>query len=153
MIISCSSKKSIVQQIIGKKYTAKTLNRELIIEVKNDKTLTITNIFNCSNLTENYKKVSFQKEYKVIKNKKIVIKDSIISFNIPFIKNTDCEFLTEEYRKHKNIRVFDGRLITKNKIGLYTIPNIDTLKITESKLVYYKKTKKGSKGFIFEQQN
>ena len=149
ILLSCSSQNKVGSQLIGKEYKAKTENRELILKIIDSENLEIKNIFDCTNIDEKYKTVTFQKKYDLRENK-IILRDSIFVFSIPYFDNSNCKFLSEKYRMTKNERAFDGRLIRVNKEELYTIENIDTLKIVGKKLLYIKKNKIGTKGYLFE---
>ena len=151
IFISCSSKNKIQNSdnLIGKIFTAKTENRKLAIEIIDAENLKITNEFECENIDEKYRKVVFEKKY--YKNgKSIILNDSIFEFKLPYFNSVNCEFLSEKYRTSKNERSFDGRLIIRNRKELYSMWNIDTLKIVENKLIYIKKTGRGSHGYLFE---
>lgn len=149
LLLACASQKKIGNEIIGEEYIAQTENRKLKIKIIDADNLVITNIFNCTNIDEKFKIVSFKKQYFIHENA-IVLKDSLFKFNIPYFNNSNCEFLSEHYRTQENKRIFDGRLIITNREELYTIWNIDTLKIVGKKLIYFKKNSKGSKGYLFE---
>ena len=94
-VISCNTKTHIEQKLIGKKFITKTEKRELILEIIDDKNLKITNEFKCQNLPENYKTKTFFKEYNISNDKKIILKDSVFEFKLPYFDNSDCEFLSE----------------------------------------------------------
>ncbi len=151
IFISCSTKNKIenTDNIIGKKFTAKTENRKLVIEIIDAENLKITNEFDCENIEEKYRKVVFEKKYHK-SEKSIILNDSIFEFKLPYFNSENCEFLSEKYRTEKNERNFDGRLIIRNRKELYSIWNIDTLKIVENKLMYIKKNGRGSRGYLFE---
>jgi hypothetical protein len=151
LFISCSSQNKFnnIDSLIGKKFTAKTENRKLVIEIVDAENLKITNEFDCENIDEKFKKVVFEKKYHK-SGKSIILNDSIFEFKLPYFNNSNCEFLSEKYRTEKNERSFDGKLIIRNRKELYTIWNIDTLKVVENKLVYIKKTGRGSRGYMFE---
>ena len=78
------------------------------------------------------------------------MRDSIFSFQIPYFNNSDCDFLSAENRNTPDRRSFDGKLIRTNREELYTICNIDTLKIVGDKLFYIKQKSRSSKGYMFE---
>ena len=135
--------------IIGKKFTAKTENRKLVIEIIDAENLKITNEFDCENIEEKYRKVVFEKKYHK-SEKSIILNDSIFEFKLPYFNSENCEFLSEKYRTEKNERNFDGKLIIRNRKELYSIWNIDTLKIVENKLMYIKKAGRVTHGYLFE---
>lgn len=141
---SCSCR----QRIIGQKYIAVTESRELEIEILDENKVRFTNRYSCTNVPEKYKNLIFIKEYN-FKNNKLILKDSIFEMNLPYINNSDCKFLSEEYRKKEDKRMFDGRLLILNKKELYSIENIDTLMIRKNKLLYYKNKQNGTKGYLF----
>ncbi|MFC6268512.1 hypothetical protein [Frigoriflavimonas asaccharolytica] len=149
MILSCSSNKTNTNELIGKKFTAKTENRRLEIKIIDTEDLEITNEFFCTNIDEKYRKIVFKKKYHRIQNS-IILTDSIFNFNLPYFNNSNCLFLSEKYRSTKDRKIFDGRTMNSNQEELYSIWNIDTLKIIENKLIYLKKLKRGSKGYLFE---
>ena len=151
--ISCKTKKQTEQKIIGNQFVSKSENRVLTLEILDEKTLRIENEFKCTNIPTEHRIKSFYKEYYISNNKNIVLKDSIFDLNLPYFNNSNCEFLSKDYRTKKNERAFDGRLIIKNRKELYTIPNIDTLKLLESNLIYYKNKINGSEGLIFKRIN
>lgn len=142
---SCSSH----NQIIGNKYITKTENRELLAEILNSNQIKFTNKFTCTNIPDSHKEKIFLKEYYFKKNK-IILKDSIFKMNLPYFNNSNCKFLSEEYRKTINERAYDGRLIIKNRRELYSLENIDTLKIIKNKMIYIKKEKIGTIGYLFD---
>ena len=151
IFISCASKNRIKNAdfIIDRIYTAKTENRKLVIEIIDAENLKITNEFDCENIDEKYRKIVFNKKYHK-SGKSIILNDSIFEFKLPYFNNSNCKFLSEKYRIRKNERSFDGRLIIDNREKLYSIWNIDTLKIVGNKLIYIKKTALGSHGYLFE---
>lgn len=142
--MSCSN-----QKIIGNEYIAKTENRELILRILDKNELEIVNTFDCDNLSEDYKTITFRKNYYLRKNK-IVLENSNFEINLPFVNESNCFFLSKSYRESKNTRAIDGKLIIRNREDLYTIGNIDKLIIQDNKLIFYKNIDLGSVGYIFK---
>ncbi len=140
----CSSNK-----IIGNEYIAKSENRQLDIKIIDNRNLEIRNKLYCSNVPEEFKVISYKKEYKLSKNKIIIIEPND-ELQFPYFNNSDCYFLSESYRNKENERAFDGKLIIKNKKEFYTIEKIDTLKIIKNHLLFYKKTENRSFGYLFK---
>jgi hypothetical protein len=151
IFISCSSQNKFKDRdaLIGKRFTSKTENRKLVIEIVDAENLKIINEFDCENIDEKFRKVVFEKKYHR-SGKSIILNDSIFNFKLPYFDSSNCEFLSEKYRTQKNERSFDGRLIVLNRKELYSMWNIDTLKIVENKLIYFKRNSLGSHGFMFE---
>ena len=140
---SCNSKK-----IIGNEYIAESESRQLSIKIIDKKNLEIINNLYCSNIPDEIKVITYKKEYKLSKNKIVIIEPNN-ELQFPYSNNSDCYFLSESYREQKNERLYDGRLILKNKKEFYTIEKIDTLKIIKNRLLFYKKSENGSIRYLF----
>lgn len=149
IILSCSSHKPNTNEIVGKKFTAKTENRRLEIKIIDAENLEITNEFFCTNIDEKFRKVVFNKKYHRNQNS-IILTDSIFNFRLPYFNNSNCLFLSEKYRSTEDRKIFDGRTINSNQEELYSIWNMDTLKIIKNKLIYIKKVNNGSQGYLFK---
>jgi hypothetical protein len=141
---SCNSKK-----IIGNEYITQSESRQLSIKIIDNKNLEIINNLYCSNIPDEIKVITYKKEYQLSKNKIVIIEPNS-ELQFPYSNNSDCYFLSESYREQKNERLYDGRLILKNKKELYTIEKIDTLKIIKNHLLFYKKSENGSIGYLFK---
>ena len=147
LFISCKSQPL---TMIGNEYIYENNNRKLSIQILDENNLIIKNIFNCTNIDDEFKNIIFKKKYHISKNKIIILNPQKEEFNLPYFNDSDCNFLSEKYRT--NIRhLYDGRTFYPDK-SLYYIPNIDTLKITQEGLYYYKKVENGSIGFIFKKR-
>jgi hypothetical protein len=148
-LLACSSRKLINNEVIGQKFTSQTENRKLEIKIIDAENLEVINEFYCTNIDEKFRKVVFKKKYHRIENS-IILNDSIFNFKLPYFDNSSCVFLSEKYRTTEDKKIFDGRTLNNNQEELYSIWNIDTLKIIENKLIYYKNVKRGSKGYLFK---
>ncbi|GAB0157686.1 hypothetical protein CHRYSEOSP005_29680 [Chryseobacterium sp. Alg-005] len=147
LFVSCKNQPL---SIIGNEYIYENKNRKLSIQILDENNLIIKNSFNCTNIDAHFKNIIFKKKYLISKNKIIILNPEREEFNLPYFNYSDCDFLSEKYRT--NIRkLYDGRSFYSDK-SLYYIPNIDTLKITQNDLYYYKKIENGSVGFIFKKQ-
>lgn len=143
ILIGCKVQYSIT----GHEYVYDGNNRRLSVEVVDDTWLIIRNYYNCQ-IDERYKNIEFKKRYVRYKDN-IIIKTPVNNIEFPYINDTACFFLSKEYRESID-SIFDGRTYYPNK-SLYTIPDIDTIKILpDGDLMYYKKHKKGSYGYIFK---
>lgn len=149
IFLACSSQKSFNNQIIGQKFISQTENRKLEIKIVDTENLEITNEFYCTNVDEKFRKVVFKKKYHRIENS-IILNDSIFNFKMPYFDDSNCAFLSKKYRTTEERKIFDVRNLNSNREELYSIWNIDTLIIIENKLVYIKKIKQGTKGYLFE---
>lgn len=148
MFISCKSQSL---TIIGNEYIYENSNRKLSIQILDENNLIIKNVFNCTNIADQFKNIVFKKKYRISKNKIIILNPQKGEFNLPYFNDSDCDFLSEKYRTNIK-KLYDGRAFYPDK-SLYHIPNIDTLKITkDNDLYYYKKVENGSVGFIFKKQ-
>lgn len=149
ILLACSSQKSFNDEIIGQKFTSQTENRKLEIKIIDTENLEVTNEFYCTNVDEKFRKVVFKKKYHRIE-KSIILNDSIFNFKMPYFDDSNCAFLSEKYRNTEDRKIFDGRTLNSKREELYSIWNIDTLKIVGNKLVYIKKLKYGTKGYLFK---
>ncbi|HEX8268328.1 MAG TPA: hypothetical protein VF581_00435 [Flavobacterium sp.] len=149
LFLSCSSNKKTLSGIIGREFKDSTQNRVLTLKILDFENLELTNVFNCTNLEEKYKKVIFKKKYN-LKGKKILLRDSIFKLDVPFVDNSSCIFLAEKQRLTPDKRLPDGRLVRTNRDELYKMQNIDIIKIVGDYLVYIKETKKGTRGYLFK---
>lgn len=149
ILISCKSQ---YLPTIGKEYVYENNNRKLSIKILDDKNLVIENIFNCNNVNDEFRKLTFKHEYYLSKNRIIIRNPRKGEFNLPYFNKSDCDFLGEKYRE--NIRYhFDGKTFYPNK-SLYVIPNIDTLTfIKNDRMYFYKKMNNGDIGFMFKMVN
>lgn len=149
MFISCKSQ-SLPK--MGDEYIYESNNRKLSIQILDENNLVIKNVFNCTNINDQFKNIIFKKKYRTSKNKIIIIDPEKKEIKLPYFNDSDCTFLSEKYRtdiKH----FYDGRTFYPDK-SLYYIPNIDTLNIIQdNNLYYYKKVANGSIGFIFKKKH
>ena len=72
------------------------------------------------------------------------------NIEIPIQKSSNCSFLNNEGRNSKT--VFDGRTYQSDyhKYGLVPNIDIDTMHISNGKIILIKKNNNGNFGFIFE---
>lgn len=147
LFVSCKSQSL---TIIGNEYIYENSNRKLSIRILDENNLIIKNIFNCTNIDEQFKNIVFKKKYRISNNKIIILNPEKEEFNLSYFNNSDCDFLSEKYRTDIR-RFYDGRTFYPDK-SLYYIPNIDTLNITQDNLYYYKKVENGSMGFMFKKK-
>lgn len=147
LFISCKSQSL---AIVDNYYIYESNNRKLSIQILDENNLIIKNVFNCTNIDDKFKNIIFKKKYRISKNKIIILNPQKEEFALPYFNDSDCIFLSEKYRKNIK-RLYDGRTFYPDKSSYY-IPNIDTLKITQEDLYYYKKVENGSVGFIFKKQ-
>lgn len=145
LFVSCKNKSLMISK---NEYVYENDNRKLSIQIIDENNLIIKNIFNCTNINDQFKNIVIKKKYYISKNKIVILDPEKEEFKLPYFNNSNCNFLSEKYRtsvKH----YYDGRTFYPDK-SLYYIPNIDTLSITQdNNLYYYKKIGKGSVGFIF----
>ena len=149
LLLACSSQKLISEEIIGRKFSSRSESRKMEIKIIDAENLEVTNEFYCTNIDEQFRKTAFKKKYRRNGNS-IILNDSIFNFKLPYFDNSSCAFLSEKYRNTEDRKIFDGRTLDSNQERLYSIWNIDTLKIIGNNLVYMKKVKRGSKGYLFK---
>lgn len=153
-VFSCLS----VKNLKHKKFIYKSKNRELSLTFSGDSMCVIKNTFFCNKIDDKFREIKINATYKKQGNK-IIIKNINCKNNnciypptmeIPIQENSDCLFLNNEGRKSKII--FDGRTYQSNyyKYGLVPNIDIDTMYIVKRKIIFVKKIKNGSFGFIFK---
>jgi hypothetical protein len=151
---SCSS----VKNLKGEKFIYKSQNRELLLTFSSDSVCTIKNTFFCDKIDDKFREITINATYKkqgnmiIIKNINCKNNDCVYppSIEIPVQENSDCVFLNNEGRKNKT--VFDGKTYQNDyhKYGLVPNIDIDTMYISERKIIFTKKIRNGSFGFIFK---
>lgn len=153
---SCTSVKNLEEN----KYIYKSKNRELVLIFNNDNTCSIINIFLCNDIDEDIKEIVINATYKktgnmiVIKNVNCITNDCSYSpiMEIPIQKSINCSFLNNEEREGE--RIFDGKTYNSNYDNYGLIPNIDvdTMYAIKKEIIFTKKTKEGSFGFVFKKK-
>lgn len=152
---SCSS----IISLHRKQFIYTSKNRELSIYFYPDNTCLIKNIFLCKNIDEDFREQTINATYKrsgkliLLKNAACVGNGCIFPeyIEIPIQKDSDCFFLNAEARQEKVI--FDGRKFQTeyHKYGLVPNIDIDTMYISDKKIILIKKSIDGNFGFIFKQ--
>lgn len=151
---SCSSSK----ELKGKKFIYKSQNRELLLTFSSNSMCSIKNTFFCDDVEDKFKEITVNATYKIQGNmiilKNITCKDDSCIYQqnieIPIQKSSNCSFLNNEGRNSKT--VFDGRTYQSDyhKYGLVPNIDIDTMHISNGKIILIKKNNNGNFGFIFE---
>jgi len=142
-------------KLSGKKFVYKSKNRKLELMFVNDSICTLTNIFDCTDIEDEYKIIVqeciYIKEgnYIYLKNKELKSANGSSYIEIPPQNSKLCAFLCGENRK-RPFYVGPYSATAYEKYGI--IPNIttDTLRIVNNRIVLYKEYYRGSPGFIFK---
>ena len=150
IIYSCGT----ITKLSGKKFVYKSEQRKLELKFVNDSICTLTNIFDCPDIEQEYKIIvqecTYTKEGNKIylKNKELKYGDSLY-IQIPSQNSNVCDFLNENGKAKQNYNRAEYLLYYKENV---IIPNItiNTLYITNNKILFVKNYDRGSFGFVFK---
>ena len=150
IVVSCAS----IKGLSNNKYVYKSKNRTLEIYFKDNSTGVLTNTFECPDIEPKFKILTF--EYTYLRKGDTIFLNNINSDNnenlyldIPPQESNMCDFLNMENRK-RDSNVGPSYATDYEKYGLVPNLNQDTLYIVKNKIVFFKKNKNQSIGFIFK---
>jgi hypothetical protein len=149
IISSCSK----VSKLSGNKYGYKSKQRTLELIFVDNSDCILRNTFRCPDIDEKYRVINIECNYTqkgdtiFLSNKNLNYQNDIY-IEIPPQNSNKCEFLHEKNRE-KKFTIGASYATDYEKYGI--VPNItsDTLYIYKNKIVFYKKDKNRSVGFIF----
>ncbi len=149
-VASCGS----IKELPNNEYTYKSKNRTLELHFTDDKTCILKNTFECSDIDPNFKNITIECNYTrkgdtIFLNRKGSNYDTSLYIDIPPQESNECSYLSKKSRE-RNSKVSPTYATDYEKYGL--VPNVvqDTLYIVKNKIVYFKKNKNQSIGFVFK---
>jgi hypothetical protein len=150
----CVSYHNTISELSGETFTYKSEHRKLKLKFVNDSICTLTNIFDCPDIEQEYKIIVQECTYIkkgndiYLKNKELKIGDKSY-IEIPPQSSNVCDFLSTKNRK-RPFYVGHYSATEYEKYGIIPNITIDTLRIINNKIVLYKAYDKGSLGFVFK---